>query len=103
MEGSQVVEEMVINNVNSLSNLYSASATVATRYANTVGGAKELHKGDKLTLSTEAQSFSEMLGKLQSASEVRQDKVDEFERKIANGTYNVAAENIAASILTSRF
>lgn len=94
---------MIVNNVNSLSNIYSSSATVATRYANTVGGAKELHRGDKLTLSTEAQSFSEMLSKLQNAPEVRQDKVDEFEQKIANGTYNVAAENIAASILTSRF
>lgn len=94
---------MVVNNLNSLSNVYSSSATVATRYANTVGGTRELHRGDKLTLSSEAQSFSEMLNKLQNTSEVRQDKVEEFEKKIASGTYHVAAENIAASILTSRF
>lgn len=94
---------MIVNNVNSLSSVYSSSAIVATRYSNTISGAKELHRGDKLTLSTEAQSFSEMLSKLKDTSEIRQDKVDEFEQKIANGTYSVAAENIAASILASRF
>ena len=44
-----------------------------------------------------------MLQKLHSESEVRQEKVEEFTQKIESGTYNVPAENIAASMLTIRF
>lgn len=94
---------MVINNVNSLSNLYASSATAASKYSNSVSGVRAARGNDRVIFSNEAQSFKEMLGKLQNTSEVRQDKVNEFEQKIANGTYHVAAENIAASILTSRF
>lgn len=93
---------MVINNVSSLSNLYASSATAASKYSNSVSGVRAV-RNDRVIFSNEAQSFKEMLGKLQNTSEVRQDKVNEFEQKIANGTYHVAAENIAASILTSRF
>ena len=31
-----------------------------------------------------------------------QDKVEEYSRKIEDGSYNVASENIAASILSNR-
>lgn len=94
---------MVINNVNSLSNVYASSAVAASKYSNSVAGTRAVHGNDRVIFSNEAQSFKEMLSKLQNTSEVRQDKVNEFEEKIANGTYNVAAENIAASILSSRF
>ena len=94
---------MIINNVGALSNIYASSAVASSKYSNTVSGVRAVHGDDKVTFSNEAQSFKEMLGKLQNTPEVRQDKVDEFEKKIADGTYNVAAENIAASILASRF
>lgn len=91
---------MIVNNVNSAANLYSAGAT---RYASAIMSARSVQKKDELTLSKQAQSFKDMLQKLQGESDVRQDKVDEFEQKISSGNYNVSAENIAASILSVRF
>lgn len=94
---------MYINNVNSAANIYTSGAVASTRYANSVSGTRNVQRNDALTLSHEAQSFKSMLQKLQDESEVRPEKVSEFEQKIASGNYNVAAENIAASILSSRF
>ena len=89
---------MIINKVGTLSNVYQSKSV--GRYANT----QSTRAGDdKVIFSNQMQSFSEMLSKLQSTQDVRQDKVAEFEQKIASGNYNVAAENIAASILASRF
>lgn len=89
---------MIINNVAALSNIYQTKRV--GKYADTqVARASS----DKVVFSNEMLSFSEMLSKLQNTQDVRQDKVAEFEQKIANGTYNVAAENIAASILDCRF
>lgn len=94
---------MVVNNVNSMANVYSSNAVVATRYANAATNARNIQKRDQLSLSNEAQSFSEILKKLRGESEVRQDKVAEFEQKISGGNYHVASENIAASLILSRF
>ena len=91
---------MIVNNVNSAANLYSAGAT---RYVSSVLSTRNVQKKDELTLSNQAQSFQDMLKKLHNESEVRQDKVDEFTQKIESGAYNVSAENIAASILSVRF
>ena len=91
---------MIVNNVNSAANIYSAGAT---RYVNQSSGTKNVHKKDGFTLSNEAQTFKSMLQKLHNEPEVRQDKVDEFSQKIASGEYNVSAENIAASMLSIRF
>jgi len=91
---------MIVNNVNSAANLYSAGAT---RYVSSVLASRGVQRKDELTLSNQAQSFKDMLQKLHSESEVRQDKVDELTQKISSGNYNVSAENIAASILSVRF
>lgn len=91
---------MIVNNVNSAANLYSAGAT---RYVSSVLATREVQRRDELTLSKQAQSFKDMLQKLHSESDVRQEKVDEFTQKISEGNYNVSAENIAASILSVRF
>ena len=94
---------MIVNNLNSMANIYSSNAVVSTRYANSAIGARNIQKRDEISLSKEAQSFSEILKKLRNESEVRQDKVAEFQQKISSGNYHVAAENIAASLLLSRF
>lgn len=94
---------MIVNNLNSMANIYGSNAVVATRYANAATNTRNIQKRDQLSLSNEAQSFSEILKKLRGESEVRQDKVAEFEKKIANGSYHVDSENIAASLLLSRF
>ena len=92
---------MFINNVNPAANLYSSTSNAASRYA--AAGVGNVQKRDELTLSQQAQSFQDILKKLQNESEVRQTKVDEYAQKIANGTYNVSSSDIALSILASRF
>lgn len=92
---------MFINNVNPAANLYSSTSNAASRYAS--AGVSNVQKRDELTLSQQAQSFQDILKKLQNESEVRQTKVDEYTQKIANGTYNVSSSDIALSILASRF
>ena len=93
---------MFVNNVNPAANLYSSTSNAASRYA-AASAVGNVHKRDELTLSQQAQSFQDILKKLQSESEVRQTKVDEYAQKIANGTYNVSSSDIALSILGSRF
>ena len=92
---------MIVNNVNSSSNYYSNVAS--TRYANPVGYVRGAQKNDAFTPSKEAQSFSEMLNKLQNVSEVREDKVRRLQEQISSGQYFVSAQDIAASLLTNRF
>lgn len=92
---------MIVNNVNSSTNYYSNVA--ATRYTNSIGYVRGVQKSDAFTPSKEAQSFSEMLNKLKGVSDVREDKVNELQAKIASGQYFVSAQDIAASILTNRF
>ncbi len=94
---------MIVNNVNSMANIYSSNAVVATRYSNAASNSRNIHKRDQVSLSSEAQSFSEILQKLRGESEVRQDKVAEFEKKVSNGSYHVDSENIAARLLLNRF
>lgn len=89
---------MIINKVGALSSVYALNPSAKYSKSDNIS-----HGSDKVIFSGEMQSFSEMLGKLQKTQDVRQDKVAEFEQKIASGNYNVAAENIAASILASRF
>ena len=94
---------MVVNNLNSIANIYGSNAVVATRYANAATTARKIQKRDEISLSNEAQSFSEILQKLRGESEVREDKVAELEQQISSGTYHVDAENIAASLLLNRY
>ena len=91
---------MIVNNVSSAANLYSAGSA---RHVAPVSGTRNVQARDGFTISNETQSFKAMLQKLHNESEVRQDKVDEFTAKINSGTYNVAAENIAAIMLSIRF
>lgn len=94
---------MIVNNVNPIANIYSSNAVVSSRYASAATAARNVQKKDQLSLSNEAQSFSEILKKLRNESDVRQDKVAEFEQKISSGNYFINSENIAASLISSRF
>ena len=92
---------MIVNNVNSSSNYFSNVA--ATRYAGSVGYVRGVQKSDAFTPSREAQSFSEMLNKLKSLPDVREDKVSQIQEQISSGQYFVPAQDIAAALLTNRF
>jgi len=58
---------------------------------------------DEIVLSTEAQSFSQILQKAQSMPEVRQDKVDTYASQIHSGSYQVDSMDLAGKILDTRF
>lgn len=94
---------MIVNNVNPMANVYSSNAVVSSRYASAATNSRNIQKRDQLSLSNEAQSFSEILKKLRNESDVRQDKVAEFQQKISSGNYHIESESIAASLLLSRF
>ncbi len=91
---------MIVNNVHSAANLYSVGAT---RYASSVASKKAASFKDDFKMSVQAASFKDMLRKIHNEPEVRQDKVEELTRQIESGSYDVSAENIAASILSVRF
>lgn len=100
-----VVKKMIINNnIHAFSNLYTANAVISTKKSNSVSRNQKVRTfQDEMTISKEAQTFNEMVQKIKNESEIRQDKVEEYSRKIADGSYNVASENIAASILSNRY
>ena len=92
---------MFVNKVNSTANYYSNVA--ATRYTNTVAAVRGVPRSEAFTPSKEAQTFSDMLKKLKAKSEVREDKVTEFQQKISSGQYFVSADSIATSLLRNRY
>ena len=97
----QVVNIMIINSyVQALNSVYATNSTSGTRRVSRV---EHPEVKDEVVLSGEAQSFRDMFQELRNQSEVRPDKVAEFTKKIESGSYHVGAENIAASILGTRF
>ena len=92
---------MIINgNVQAAAGAYSVSSSSSVKRA---ASTREVQKSDEVLLSREGQSFSSMLQKLQNMDDVRGGKVQELSAKVANGSYNVPDENIAASLLGVRF
>ena len=95
---------IINNNIHAFSNLYTANAVIATKQSNSASRNQKMKTfQDEMTISKEAQSFKDMLKKLQSESEVRQDKVEEYSHMIETGSYDIGSENIAASIIANRF
>ena len=95
---------IINNNIHAFSNLYTANAVTATKQSNSISRSQKIRSfQDEMTISKEAQTFKDMLNKLRRESEIRQDKVEEYSRKIETGSYDIGAENIAASILSNRF
>lgn len=92
---------MIVNNVNSTAKYYSSVG--AARYANATSSVRGAQKTDAFTPSREAQNFSDLLNKLKNESEVREDRVNELQKRIAAGQYFVSAEQIASSLLISRY
>ena len=55
--------------------------------------------GDRLTLSDRAREVQDFLNRLDSVSEVREDRVNGLAERIRAGTYNVAGSQVADQIL----
>lgn len=93
---------MVINTtIQGINSIYAASGSVkrAVRAQEKSDVAR-----DEIQLSSQAQSFSAALSKLQAnKNAVRQDKVAYYESLISSGNYSVDSKDLAAKMLQSRF
>ncbi len=95
---------IINNNIHAFSNLYTANAVIATKQSeNASRNQKARTFQDEMIISQEAQTFKNMLKKIQGESEIRQEKIKEYSRKIEEGSYSVESENIAASIILNGF
>ncbi|MDD3115703.1 MAG: flagellar biosynthesis anti-sigma factor FlgM [Anaerovibrio sp.] len=92
---------MIINSsIQGVSGVYSNAGRVGkTARAYEQGGAVN----DNIQISTEGQQFNELLKKLKAGSEVRMDKVTEYENLLASGAYQVSSSDLADKILQSRY
>ena len=58
-------------------------------------------ESDNVTISEKGKDVSEMTLTLKSMPEVRADKIADLKERIANGTYNVSARDVAAKIVNT--
>ena len=89
------------NNIQAVTGSYSVSSSASSRHANKTEAGKDA--ADEVQLSTGAQNFSGLLQQLQGMNEVRADKVEALSKQVADGSYSVAAENVASSLVDTRF
>ena len=92
---------MIINNtLQGIAGVYSNSGSV-----NKVARAyrQEEQLNDNIQISSQGQQFSEIMKKLKAGSDVRMDKVTEYENLIASGAYQVSNGDLADKILQYRY
>ena len=85
--------------------------SVASVYANntlskqkqSASGINKTEPADAVVLSSEAQSFSQILQRVQAMPEARMDKVAAYTDKINSGEYQVDTKALAGKILDMRF
>lgn len=58
-------------------------------------------ESDNVTISEKGKDVSEITRTLKSMPEVRADKIADLKERIANGTYNVSARDVAAKIVNT--
>jgi negative regulator of flagellin synthesis FlgM len=76
---------MVIDKIGNINNIIEPKKTKS------VSGSKEIKQSDSVQISSEAKSAAEtakIAQVIQSAPDIRVDRVNELKEKIANGTYN---------------
>ena len=64
---------------------------------------QEASVNDNIQISSQGQQFSEIMKKLKAGSDVRMDKVTEYENLIASGAYQVSNGDLADKILQYRY
>ena len=64
---------------------------------------QETPVNDNIQISSQGQQFSEIMKKLKAGSDVRMDKVTEYENLIASGAYQVSNSDLADKILQYRY
>jgi negative regulator of flagellin synthesis FlgM len=88
------------NRVQAIGSVY-AKASLTNQ--NSVKKSINVDQKDEMVLSTEAQSFSQMLQRARSMSDVRADKVEDYSAQVNAGKYQVDSQAVAGKILNIRF
>ena len=92
---------MIINNtLQGVAGVYSNSGSV-NKIARAYRQEEQLN--DNIQISSQGQQFSEIMKKLKAGSDVRMDKVAEYENMIASGAYQVSSRDLAEKILQYRY
>lgn len=91
---------MIDNRIKAANGIYNSASLNAPK---TIEQKKMTMPQDQIVLSTEAQSFSQVLQKIQSSSDVRSEKVTEYTQQIQDGKYQINGLEIAGKMLNIRF
>ncbi len=92
---------MIINgNIQGVAGVYASSGRTVRK---TPSYSQASSLGDDIQISSQGLQFNELLKKLKSGSDVRMDKVTEYENMISAGTYQVSNGSLADSILQYRY
>lgn len=62
-----------------------------------------LGKKDEMSISNEAQVMGKIMQRIKETPDIREDKINELQQQIRQGTYSVSAENVAEKILKGAF
>lgn len=87
---------MRIDAFNAVSQVYQANPTSKVRNA-----ARAYSVNDKFEISDTAKTYQTAKAAVNSASDVREDKIADIKARIAAGTYNISADAVADKILNS--
>ena len=93
---------MLISNhsVSAVSRLYAGSQAAGARRVDAVS---PVQQPDALELSGQAQSFGDILQKLQAMDDVREERVAALSARTDEGAYAPASADIAAKMLGMRY
>ncbi|MCH3959772.1 MAG: flagellar biosynthesis anti-sigma factor FlgM [Selenomonas sp.] len=91
---------LINNNIQAVTGAYNVSTSTSARHTSKTEAAKD---ADEVQLSTGVQSFSGLLQQLRGTDATRSEKVSALSQQMADGSYSVKAENIASSLLDTRF
>lgn len=91
-------------NSNMMSGMDTLEQTSRTRNVEKTSAEQQQATGvesDNVTLSKKSKDVSEMTLTLKSMPDVRADKIADLKERIANGTYNISAKDVAAKIVNT--
>jgi negative regulator of flagellin synthesis FlgM len=88
---------MDIRSISGMNRAYQEQMSVSSK--NKTDKTKGAQERDEVVLSSQALEYSNTVKSMKSAPDIREAKIVEISEKIANGTYHIPAEKIAASII----
>jgi len=92
---------IINNNIQSVLKTYGDNKTVKT--VKPENKTTSISKQDEVVLSSQAQSFSQVLQKAKNMSDVRADKVEALSTQVDSGAYYIDSTDIAGKILSTRY